>query len=313
MIFNHELYNLTQNVQGAIFQAALAMQAKSDANAGQPASPNPLLAVRRGLAESPGWFMMQAAEFDPEPLTVENLRRRAVWSSERIVAALLELMAGEKWLNRVGEDYHLTDEGRELIDKILQRHRKPITTLDQMLPADDVERLEHLMRRIIDASLESADPPGTWCLVHSRRRAPSDDAAPLLKIFNYCSDFNAVRDDAHMAAFMPLDIPAYAWEAFAQVYDGTANTAQGVYDQLAYRGYSRMEYRQGLEECVRRGWLSERDGVYVVTEAGRGVREEAERLTDQYFYASWARLGEGEAEEVKERLVGLEEMLKGMG
>ncbi len=302
-MFDHELYERTQNVQGAIWQAALMVQP----NAGQMTSVNPLLQIRRGLAESPNWFMVQAAEFDPEPLTIENLRRRAVWSSPRIVAAVLELLAGEKWLDRINDNYHLTDEGRRVIDTIWQRYRQPISALDARLTVEDrlhVSRLESLLRQIIDASL--AGTTDTWCLVHSRRRAPSDEAAPLLKIFHYCEDLNAFRDDAHMAAFQPLAMPAYAWEAFAQVWYGTADTAQGVYDQLAYRGYSRTEYAQGLQECARRGWLTETTNVYQVTNEGKRVREEAERLTNEYFYASWKR------DDVQAGLRELEDMLKGI-
>lgn len=62
--------------------------------------------------------------------------------------------------------------------------------------------------------------------------------------------------------------------------------------------------------CARwRGWLAEEAGTYRVTDAGRAVREDAERLTDQYFYAPWACLPSSEAEEAWERLISLKEML----
>src|SRR5262245_34345242 len=109
-------YELTQEVGGAIFSAMLAAQAQAGA---QPTTPPPLLQVRRGLAEAPAWFLIQAAEFDPAPLSVASLRVRDIYASERIVAALLEMMASEKWFDRsaVGE-YHLTAAGRAVLSQL---------------------------------------------------------------------------------------------------------------------------------------------------------------------------------------------------
>ena len=57
----------------ALYSAGGATRARS----ASPDEPPPaLLQLRAGRAESPGWFLIQAAEFDPEPLTVENLRAR---------------------------------------------------------------------------------------------------------------------------------------------------------------------------------------------------------------------------------------------
>jgi hypothetical protein len=127
---------------------------------------------------------VQAAEFDPELLCVENLRVRAVWSSPRIVQALLEMMAGEKWFDRVGDDYYLTDAGRDVMEAITERRRKLIHAAIPVLPADKTERLETLLRRVIDASLSAPQPPNTWSLVRSRQPAPGDDVPALEKYFN---------------------------------------------------------------------------------------------------------------------------------
>ncbi len=64
-------------------------------------------------ANRPAWFLIQAAEFDPEPLSVARLRVRDIYASECIVTALLEVMAAERWLDRHGDDYHLRAEGRQ--------------------------------------------------------------------------------------------------------------------------------------------------------------------------------------------------------
>src|SRR4051794_9309741 len=103
-------YEFTQDVQSSIFEAIAAVRARST----EPIpAPPPILLLKGGYAESPGWFLVQAIEFDPEPLTVADLRVRDIYASERIVQALLEIMASEKWLDRRGEgDYYLAEQGR---------------------------------------------------------------------------------------------------------------------------------------------------------------------------------------------------------
>jgi len=290
-ILDAQFYELTQDAGGAIFGAMLAGQARAGA---QPEPLPAALQVRRGLAESPGWFLIQASEFAPTPLTVYNLRVRDIYASERIVAALLELMAGEQWLDRdMAGGYHLTDAGRAWVERLRPERHALIATLD----AGDVPvaRLADLLGRVVDASLDSAEPPGTWCLAHSRRRAPAAAAPPLVQIFQYVEDINAFRDDAHMAAWRAHDVDGYVWESFAYVADGRATEAAAQFEQLAYRGYSRAERAAALDELARRGWLEPaNDHAYRATEAGRKVHAEVERRTDDLFYAPWSCLSADE-------------------
>lgn len=113
-------HEFLEEVAGAFYGALSAIRARVN----ETAPLSPLLAVQSGYAESPGWFMVQAAEFDPEPLTVHTLRVRDIYASERIVQSLLELMASEKWFDRNARDeYALTNAGREMLEKIFARRR----------------------------------------------------------------------------------------------------------------------------------------------------------------------------------------------
>lgn len=287
----YDFYNLSQTLEGDIFGAVQAVWKPS-----QPGTPLPLLQIRGGLAESPGWFMVQAAEFAPEPLSVKVLRVRDIYASESIVAALLELLAGEKWFDRIDDTYALTTAGNEIVTRMKTRRWESIDSLTGRVQTD-VTQIERFMRRTLDASLESAEPPGTWCLRYSRRRAPSDSAAPLVKIFQYCEDYNAFRDDSHMAAWQPYGVAGYVWEAFSFVHGGQANYADALFDQLAYRGYSRDDYSGALQELARRGWISQDREQFKVTDSGTQVRAEAERLTDHYFYTPWQCLSDAEIDQ----------------
>lgn len=298
---NAQLYDLTQEVQGALVSAALAQRTQKGL---PPFDPPPLLMqVRRGYAESPGWYLVQAAEFEPEPLTVGKLRVRDIYASEKLVRALLEMMASEKWLDAVGDDYHLTEAGRAILERSRQRTRDVLTDFEPIGHAE-IARLEMLVRRVVETSLICPEPPGTWSLVHSRNRAPAQDAPTILKLFHHFSDLNAYRDDAHMAAFMPHKVEGYVWEAFSYVCSGGAKTADELFDQLAHRGYSRRDYAEALQLLAARRWIQASGDAYHATDSGRTAREKVEQLTDDYFYAAWGCLDEDEFEEVA-RLLNL--------
>ena len=304
-----DFYDLTQNAPGYAFFAGFirynAMLSDDD-RAQIPPLSHTLFQLRRGLAESPGWLLTQAEEFDPEPMTVDKLRVRAIWSSESIIGAVLGLMASEKWLDRRGDGYHLTATGREMIEA-RQRFRATAGSYFDGMGDDDLERTATLMRRVVDASLEAEDPPGAWCLRYSRRRAPAENSAPLTRIVQYAGDFNAFRDDAHMAAIRPHNVMGRTWEALAFVDDEQAKNADDLFDQLAYRGYARGDWQRSLDDLVARGWLQEANGTYSTTADGKTVRADAEKRTDTYFYAPWSCLSEEETVELHRRLSTLQE------
>jgi hypothetical protein len=310
-----EFYNLLMEAFDALYSAGSACLATRQDSASAQSEQQPvLLQLRAGRAESPGWFLTQAAEFDPEPLTVENLRVRDVYASERLVQALLELMASEEWLDRSAHRaYNLTPKGRAVVQRRIQCQRD-LTAGLAPLAAADLAQLARLLGQLIDASLAAPAPPGSWCLAHSRRRAPAHDAPELVRIAHYFSDFNAFRDDAHMAAWQPHQLDGYVWEAFATLCDGEADSAAALFEQLAYRGYSVGEYATALEVLARRGWLepATTTGAYRITADGRTAREVVERLTDSYFYAPWSCLTEAQIAELRALLLRFIERLRAL-
>ncbi len=292
------LYNMTQQLQGAIFQAGFKqyLATLSDGEKNNRPQPPLLLQLRGGYAESPGWMMVQMAEFDPDPLSVDKFRRRAVYSAPKLSLAILEMLASEKWLNRIGDEYHLTQAGREVLDKMQERRQKPFQTFSP-IPSEQAYRLEFLTCRVVEASLHSevVDP---WCLSHSRNRAPAGESAPFVKMVQYGSDFNAFRDDVHMCAYGAYNVLGHVWEAFAFVDDEQANNPDDLFDQLAYRGWARSDWAAALDELDGRGWAEKSHGFYQSTEKGKAVREEVEKHTDELFYEPWSILTDAEYDEL---------------
>lgn len=110
-----------------------------------------------------------------------------------------------------------------------------------------------------------------------------------------------------MAAFTPHHIEAYVWEAFSLVWRGPATSADAIYDQLAHRGYAREDYARALAELHARGWIEPAGeaGNFRATDAGRAVRDDAERLTDTYFYMPWQVLANDEQDALRRCMTDL--------
>jgi hypothetical protein len=226
-----------------------------------------------------------------------------------MVAALLTIMASEQWFDRRGDDYHLRAEGRAVLDRIHVNRYRWLGALD--LPEAGY-RLERRFRDLLNLSLAAGDPPGVWCLAHSRNRAPDEDSSIAPKLFQYVADFNAFRDDCHMASWRPLSIEGYAWEAFGLASDGACPTAGALFDALAHRGYSVADYAAALDDLAGRGWVRPNGGDYTVTDSGRAVRAEVERLTDAYFYAPWSALSPAEVLEIRDDINAVHRSLQSM-
>ena len=296
-------YEFLEEVASAFYGALGIIRARK--NETVPLSP--LLAVRSGYAESPGWFMVQAAEFAPEPLSVQTLRVRDIYASEKIVSALLELMASETWFDRnATQDYTLTDAGRAMLEKIFARRRGWLQEMDVPL-TDAILRGEKILCALIQASCATEH---AWCVQHSRRRAPLQEISPLGKIFQALEDVNAFRDDAHMAAWQPLGVTGNQWETFAFVCDEKANDANALFEQLHYRGFTRAEFADALNALAWRGWIERADDeTFRASAQGRAVRTDVERETDNFFYAPWRLLSSNELTQFHSDLSALREAL----
>ncbi len=304
-VLNRHWYDFLEEVANAYYRAMSVVRARR--NESTPLAP--LLGIRSGYAESPGWFMVQAAEFDPEPLTFQRLRVRHIYGSDRIIKSLLELLASEKWFDRNARDeYALTDAGREMVTRIFARRRGWLEELESGDWEQATAEPAQTLRALIDASMERQP---SWCLAHSRRRAHLQEQSPFSSIFQYLEDFNAVRDDAHMAAWQPLGVTGVEWETLAYVAEEQATSPDALFDQLYYRGHTRLEFADTLNALTQRGWLaSGKDETWNVTAQGSQVRAEVESKTDEHFFAPWKTLSESTLTRLADQLENLKQILE---
>jgi hypothetical protein len=255
-----------------------------------------------------GW-LMAAHIFEPSPISAARLHFRSAYTSP---ARLEEHLAGGLrlgLLEPVGEgEYRRTEAGQAAVQRLIDTAYAAMAPL-RPLPKDELEQLAGLLNRLVAASLAAPEPPGKWCLRIARRYDPGADAPAMVRIDQYLSDLDAYRDDAHLAAWQPHGVSGQAWEALTLLWRGDATTADELHARLLRRGHAREAYTEALQELAMRDWAIGEGETYRLTGRGSSVREEAETVTNRYFFAAWACLSEAELVELRDLLTSFRDGL----
>lgn len=255
-----------------------------------------------------GW-LMAARIFEPDPVSAAILNVRSAYTSPaRLEAALAQgARLGLLTPGDAGE-YRLTSAGRAGVGHLIEAAYGAMAPL-RPLPEADLLRLAGLLRRLVEASLAAPEPPARWSLRIERRLDPGRTAPVMERLDQHLSDLAAYRDDSHLAAWRPYGVSGQAWEAFTLLWRDAARTVDELAAKLAHRGFTREDYAAAVDELVRRGWVSVSADGLALTAEGRAVREEAERMTDAYFYRPWSVLSEAETADLRALLTGLRDGL----
>jgi DNA-binding MarR family transcriptional regulator len=269
---------------------------------------------KHGL-DTPGYFYMVLSARRLEPDLISNVRLgiRAPYSNPIYFETLLSGVAEAGMLSPQGNgEYALTEQGCRALQESEDAFYRRLGELD-VLPVEDLERVEGLLEKVGEASLEALEPASKWAITTTRRGHPSQEYPPLARIDQRLDDLGGFRDDAHLAAWQPYDVSGQAWEAFTFIWRGDASTAEELAEKLPFRGYSAEAYTEALEDLVGRGWVERTADGYRLTEKGSGVRQDAEDATDRIFFAPWACLDVNERNQLSDLLARLRDGLRNMG
>lgn len=237
--------------------------------------------------------------FPNEAITFEKYRCIFPYDSEQAFHEPLSIAAQEGYLTFDGNAYRATEKGEEANRKGMQVLTDAVAPL-QPMPQVELKRLVDYLIRLCESTTAAPEPPSHFCQIHYKnykRTFPND--APLTRWFlHYYKELDFYRTDAHVVAWQIHNIEGNRWEAFTVVWSGEADTLDKFFEEYSDRGFTREEYAQAFQELVSRGWIEENEGKYRVTQEGKRIREEAEALTDQYFFAPWSCLNESELDEL---------------
>ncbi len=302
---NEALIDLTAVENTAVFSDTWATLYAISGHLYQLTRPviNPLLAEADVAARGEAHGLLNALAAAPEPISARVLSRRNPFTAADRLAAPLAALADKGYLAAVDDGaYQLTADGRGLAEEFIAQFRRCLGDLETRLPdlaAADLDRLAETLERLSAACRRAGDPPGVVNISHSHKLAPEGEAAALARIDQAIDDLNAFRDDAHLASFKPHKMTGHTWDLFTALWREEVTNPADMAEQRAHRGHDVAAYQMALLDLLKRGWVAEAtDGGYAVTAVGRQIRQEAERLTDAYFYLPWSAVA-GRTEELQ--------------
>ena len=248
----------------------------------------------------PGWttWVVAVLLFPAESISSARHMRIFPYGLARTMDERFASAAQNGYLISDGDGYRPTEMGKRIAHQVLQAATDSLAHV-QPLPSADLQRLVDYLIRISDASFAAPEPPPKFCLAHYKnyKHTFSSDAPLSRLLIHYFKELDFYRMDSHMAAWRSHNLEGNRWEVFSEVWSGKNNTLDKIFDELGFRGITREEYASILHELVERGWIQQDGETYQPTAEGKRLRDEAEALTDTYFFAPWNCLGESELED----------------
>ena len=261
------------------------------------------------------WFIWLVAVmfFGDEPISSGEFMRALPYGWQAALEERFASAARQGYLAGDGAGgYRPTEKGTDAVRRMVQADSDVVSPL-RPLPEADSARLLSYLRQIADAALAAPEPTAKFIISHKRKHMhPGRDASVNVLTVQHLNELEGYRTDAHSAAWMTRDVAGHAWDAFSHLWRNGASTLDGMYETLQYNEVPKEVYAEDLLGLANQGWVREEAGTYHVTEAGKKIREEAEALTDKYFFAPWSCLNESELEELASLASQLRDGLKSL-
>lgn len=251
-----------------------------------------------------GFLAQIAAVNTPDPIGYADMINRAPYTNPQKIKDNFAGAVERGWLEEKEKGVFIASQkGQEFFVRIYDIAKKVYTELNHQA-AIDLDRAVELFWIIMKTAENTKIVVDKPALTQSVKFSPKEGEpyAPLYILRNQVGDLQSYRDDAHVAAWKEHEIAGYVWETFSYLWEEKANTIAELMENLPLRGYEETIYAEALQELAQRGWVVEEDGKFVLTDEGKSLREEAEDLTNEYYFAAFAKLSEKDLEELDELL-----------
>lgn len=265
-------------------------------------------AISMGLEPSDGFVVIIPAYlFEPDPISATRLRKKVPYNSPAYYEEPLLAVKNAGYLEEVSEGgYMLNQKGHEAFQRIMDAAYEQMEQLSLLSPMK-LDELKLLLAKLVQASILSPEKICQWSILHSRRLDPGRGVSPIITIDQYLSDLSSYRDDAHLASWSSHSVAAHAWDILGILWQGKASLAADVIELIKKRRWSEGETNTAIDELVKKGWITTDRKKLHLSNEGRQVRENAEELTDQFFFSPWRVLTDVEYKQMCELLTQLDE------
>jgi hypothetical protein len=243
--------------------------------------------------------------------SIEDFQKRDPFSNPEQFERLFARLNIKGWIEPLPDrSYQVTARAREGARLIIQAGDARLLGFQLMADAD-LERMVELLERVVTESSAAPEPPEKWAIVN-RFRVGNKDSPLLVRVREYLMDLFAYRDDSHLSASRPhFNQAGIVWSVLGSFWSGDAVTAEQMAEKLAFRGYEIDDYEVAIAAAIGVGWAERADvpGRFQLTQMGMELREQAEQLTNVYFYRPWSVLNQEELDKLYDLLTKLRNQL----
>jgi DNA-binding MarR family transcriptional regulator len=251
------------------------------------------------------------SELGLETFSVENFFYRDPFTNPEQFEKTFARFDVKGWIFPLpDEEYQVSRKAQDAVRQIINIGNEQLVGF-KSLTEDELKQMLTILKQVTNANLEAPEPPEKWAIV-KRFRVATMQSPLIVQVKEYLLDLFAYRDDSHLSAAYPYFGQAgIVWSVLGYIAKGIAVSAKQMAEVMTFRGYDVEDYEVTIQAAVELGWVepSSVQDAYRVTEKGREIREEVDRLTDEYFYRPWSVLSEKDVDTLYGLLKKLHEQL----
>lgn len=251
------------------------------------------------------------SELGLDSFSTEEFQKRDPFSNPLQYEKVFVTLNFKGWIApQPDEKYLVSDRARDAARQIIMAgdvYLLPFETFTDI----DLKKLAGLLKQIVRANQFASEPPRKWA-TEKRFRIADHNSPTIIQIREHLMDIFAYRDDSHISAAHPhFGQAGIVWNVLGSLWRKDAVTAEQLAESLSFRAYEVNDYDVALQAAAKIGWaeLADTPSTYRITPKGRELREQAEQLTNEYFYAPWSIMVQSELDELYDLLLRLREQL----
>jgi hypothetical protein len=252
------------------------------------------------------------SELGLEYFSIPDFQKRDPYSNPEQFEKLFARLLVRGWIAALPDGrYLVTEASRDAARRIIQAGDAHLASFEQILDPH-LQKLAMLLKQIVLANVEAPEPPQKWAII-KRFRVADKGSSWLPQIREYLMDLFAYRDDSHLSAAHPhFGGAGIVWSVLGSIWSGDAVTVEQMTESMAFRGYGVEDYEVAIQAAIEIGWAESADVAFAFrpTQKGQELREQAERLTNEYFYHPWSFMEEDELSEMYNLLTKLRDQLR---
>lgn len=251
------------------------------------------------------------SELGLDRFSIQDFQKRDPFSNPEQFERLFVRLNIKGWIEPMLDgSYRVTEKAREMARSLVQAGDVQLSDFAS-LPEHDLKRLLILLKQIVNECCFAPEPPEKWAIL-KRFRVADENYPPIMQIREYLMDLFAYRDDSHLSASRPhFNEAGIVWIVLGLLWKGNATNAEQMAEKMEFRGYEVEDYEIAIQAALELGWVEHGNlpDAFRLTAAGTQLREQAEHLMDEYFYAPWSVLMPAEMDELYELLIRLRDGL----